>query len=276
MTVSVVIVSYNASADLARCLDSLVAAPPTRLQDFVVVDNGSTDGAPDIVESRFPLVRVMRAGANLGFSRANNLGIRHTTGDLILLLNPDTIVPAGAVDRLAERLEALPAAAAIGPRLVDARGRLELSWGPSPGPVAEWFQKTRTALHARGVQWVTGRLDAAARRERAVAWVSGTCLLVRRADAEAVGLLDERYFLYWEDVDFCAALRARGRAVIFSPVAEVVHARGRSGVDRGAFIEGHYRRGQLAFYAKHRPFWAGPLRLFLRVTGRLPTAADRL
>jgi N-acetylglucosaminyl-diphospho-decaprenol L-rhamnosyltransferase len=119
-------------------------------------------------------------------------------------------------------------------------------------------------------------IEARSRQERAVDWVSGACVLVRRADAEAVGLFDERFFLYWEDADFCASLRALGRLVLFSPVAEVTHARGRSGAGRGAAVGAHYRRGQVAFYAKHHPSWTGALRLFLRLTGRLPAPADGL
>jgi len=276
VTVSVVIVSYNARDDLARCLESIVSAPPARLRELVVVDNASSDGAPELVASRFPSVRLVRAGGNLGFARANNLGLRETTGEHLLLLNPDTVVPPGAIDRLSKRLEELPQAAAIGPRLVDPSGRLELSWGPMPGPIAEGLQKLRGVLHARKVGWVSRRLDVVSRREREVDWVSGACLLVRRTEAEAVGLLDERYFLYWEDIDFCATLRARGRAVVYSPVADVVHARGRSGAGSSEAVGIQYRRGQLAFYAKHRPAWVRPLRLFLRVTGQLPPPGERL
>jgi N-acetylglucosaminyl-diphospho-decaprenol L-rhamnosyltransferase len=276
MSVSVVIVSFDARDDLTRCLESIVSVPPARLRELVVVDNASSDGVPELVESRFPTVRLIRAGGNLGFARANNLGIRQTSGEHVLLLNPDTLMPPGAVDRLSQRLEELPEAAAIGPRLVDPSGRLELSWGPMPGPLAEGVQLLRGALHRREVGWVSRRLEVASRRERQVDWLSGACLLVRRRDADAAGLLDERYFLYWEDIDFCAALRARGRAVVYSPVADVIHARGRSGVGRREAVAIQYRRGQLAFYAKHRPAWVQPLRLFLRLTGRLPPPGDRL
>ena len=98
------------------------------------------------------------------------------------------------------------------------------------GPVAEARQKLTMALYARGWTPVARRVEAAARKERFVDWVSGACLLVRRPDAEAAGLLDERFFLYTEDVDFCASLRARGRRILFTPAAEVVHLRGRSRV----------------------------------------------
>jgi N-acetylglucosaminyl-diphospho-decaprenol L-rhamnosyltransferase len=276
MTVSIVIVSFNARADLERCLGSLEAAPPAVPHEVVVIDNASTDGAPAMIASRFPWVRLVTPGRNLGFAAANNVGLRQATGRLVLLLNPDTVVPAGAIDRLCARLDARPDAAALGPRLVDGRGRAELSWGRLPGPFAEGWQKLVGWLHERGVPPFSRLVERRARRERAVDWVSGACLLVRRTDAEAAGLFDERFFLYWEDADFCAALRALGRRVLFSPVAEVTHARGRSGTGRGAAVAAHYRRGQLAFYAKHHPAWTGLLRRYLGLTGRLPAPSDTL
>jgi GT2 family glycosyltransferase len=103
-----------------------------------------------------------------------------------------------------------------------------------------------------------------------VDWVSGACVLVRRGDAESVGLFDERYFMYIEDVDFCAALRARGRAILFEPRAVVTHARGRSAASAAAATQTAYRRSQLAFYQKHRPAWAPVLRAYLRLRGCLP------
>ena len=105
-------------------------------------------------------------------------------------------------------------------------------------------------------------------------WVSGACLLVSRADAEAVGLLDERFFLYTEDVDFCAALRARGRRILFAPAAEVVHARGRSRASAPGAMNVAYRRSQIAFYEKHHPRWAPLLRAYLRLKGALPPGVD--
>jgi GT2 family glycosyltransferase len=122
--------------------------------------------------------------------------------------------------------------------------------------------------HDRRLPGISHHVERATRRARRVDWVSGACLLVRRADAEAVGLLDERYFMYAEDVDFCAAIRARGRAVLFTPAAEVRHLRGRSAATARSATDAAYRRSQLAFYAKHHPGWVPFLRLFLRLTGR--------
>jgi GT2 family glycosyltransferase len=100
-------------------------------------------------------------------------------------------------------------------------------------------------------------------------WVSGACLIVRRADAQAVGLLDERYFMYTEDVDFCAAIRARGRTVLFTPDVEIVHLRGRSVSSDPESTRLAYRQSHLAFYQKHHPAWAPLLRLYLNLRGEL-------
>ena len=140
---SIVIVSFNAGADLQSCLLSLKKGPPAGDHEIIVVDNESTDGGAAAAE-RIPGVRVIRMGRNAGFAAANNAGIRQSRGDLLLLLNSDTLVPPGALDRLLERLSATGAAAVAGPRLVDAEGRPELSFGRMISPLNEYRQKHRT------------------------------------------------------------------------------------------------------------------------------------
>ncbi len=214
--------------------------------------------------------RLIQLAANVGFSAGNNVGIRASSGEFVLLLNNDTVVPAGALDRLLARLEADAAAAVAGPRLVDGNGAAELSFGPMISPLGELRQKVVTALHARGFGPVTGWVERTTRRERYVDWVSGACLLVRRRAAEEAGLLDERFFLYTEDVDFCASVRARGGKVLFTPVAEVVHLRGRSRTTAPVMLNRAYRRSHLAFYEKHHPHWVPLLRAYLRLKKQLP------
>ena len=253
--VSIVIVSFNARADLERCLESLHAAPPAASHEIIVVDNGSTDGSV-IAAQRWANVRVIEAGSNAGFSSANNIGIRATSGTALLLLNSDTIVPPGAVDALVAELKRDEDVAVVGPRLVDGSGRAELSFGRMIGPLNELRQKRLARSH---------RVEEMTRTRQHPDWVSGACLLVRRADAEAVGGLDERFFMYTEDVDFCAALRARGRIILFAPEIEVVHLRGRSAAAAPAATQAAYRRSQIAFYEKHHPVWARLLKVYLRL-----------
>ena len=253
--VSIIIVSFNARADLERCLESLHASPPRASHEIVVVDNGSSDGSVASAR-RSSDVLVIESGANVGFARANNAGIRASTGTTLLLLNSDTVVPPGAIDRLLGELDAQPDVAVVGPRLVDANRHAELSFGRMIGPWNEWRQK-RLAR--------SGQVESITRQRHYPDWVSGACLLVRRSDAEAVGLLDERYFMYAEDVDFCAAIRARGRRVLFTPDVQVVHLRGRSVATARDETQAAYRRSQIAFYEKHHPFWAPILKLYLRL-----------
>ena len=256
---SIIIVSFNARADLVRCLASLHDSPPAASHEIIVVDNASSDGCVEAAR-RWPDVRVIELGLNTGFAHANNVGLAMARGDNILLLNGDTSVPAGALDDLLAELDRDPSVAVVGPRLVDGDGRAELSFGRMIGPLSEARQKR--LARSRGVEAMT-------RRRQYPDWVSGACLLVRRADAEAVGGLDERFFMYTEDVDFCAAIRARGRRILFTPDVEIVHLRGRSAASAPASTAAAYRRSQLAFYEKHHPAWAPVLKLYLRIRGQL-------
>jgi GT2 family glycosyltransferase len=267
---SVIIVTFNSRDHIDVCLGSILEHMPAIDHDIVVVDNASEDGTAAAIRARWSDVRLIDAGANLGFARANNLGIKQTLGSLILLLNPDTIVSAGAIYRLIAALDARPDAAIAGPRLVNGNGRAELSFGAMMSPLAELRQKTLVRGSDRGVGAITAYVEWLTRHPRDVDWVSGACMLIRRADAEAVGLMDERYFMYVEDVDFCAAVRARGRRVLFAPDAEIVHVRGQSRATASAASQQAYRRSQMAFYDKHHPGWARALRLYLKLSGRLP------
>jgi GT2 family glycosyltransferase len=252
---AIVIVSYNARADLERCLQSLHDAPPSTPHEIVVVDNASTDGSLAAARAR-PGVRAIASGGNRGFAAANNMGIRATTGSLILLLNSDTIVPPGAIDGLVRVLSQHPEVAIAGPRLVDGEGRAELSFGQMLTIWTEFRRQSLMRRVARGDATAIAHVEAVTRQASRPDWVTAACLLVRRGDAEAVGLLDERYFMYTEEVDFCAAMRARGRGVLFTPEVQVVHLRGRSVATAPAATRARYRTSHLAFYWKHHPLQA--------------------
>jgi N-acetylglucosaminyl-diphospho-decaprenol L-rhamnosyltransferase len=261
LDLSIVIVSYNAREDLERCLASLHEPPPSTRHEIVVVDNASTDGSADAAR-RWPSVRVISEPSNCGFAAANNAGIRATAGANILLLNSDTIVPPGAVDALVGVLHDHPDASVVGPRLVDRNRRAELSFGPMLSPVNEWRQKRLVRGNDQHDPIVSREVERMTRKVQWPDWVSGACLLVRRADAESVGLLDERYFMYTEDADFCAAIRARGGRVLFTPSVEVMHLRGRSAANASVATRAAYRRSHLAFYRKHHPALAPLLRAY--------------
>ena len=262
-TLAIVIVSHNTRTDLENCLQALHDHPPRVTHEIVVVDNASRDGSVDAVRSRWPGVRVIALSSNVGFAAANNQGIRATNSELILLLNSDTVVPDGSLDRLIAALQELPGASIVGPKIVDGEGRAELSYGRMMTPLSELRQKLLLKFAS------PARLTALTSQTRRVDWVTAACLLVRRGDAEAAGLLDERYFMYCEDVDFCAAVRANGGAIYFTPVTRIVHLRGRSWGARAAASSESYGRSQLAFYRKHHPGWVPLLRLYLGLRGKL-------
>jgi GT2 family glycosyltransferase len=138
------------------------------------------------------------------------------------------------------------------------------------GPLAELRQKLLTRGQERQWPLVSARVERASRQASFPDWVSGACLLIRRAPLERAGLLDERYFLYTEDVDLCAAVRAQGGVVRFSPEAEVVHERGASRASAPGHAGQAYRRSQLAFYRKHHPAWVPLLAAYLKIRGRFP------
>lgn len=266
-TVAIVIVSFNVRDELDACLRALPAAVGGVAAAIAVVDNGSTDGTVEMLRERWPAIQLIETGTNVGFARANNIGIEHTRSELVLLLNPDTIPGPTSIARLIERLRDHPEAAATGPRLVDATGVPELSFGWSMSPLGELRQKTIEGLARQGVgpmqRWLARALRTAGTRD----WVSGACLLARRSDLEAVGLLDERFFMYAEDIDLCVSFRRRGRTVRFEPDVEVPHLRGRSGASNPE-LERRRRESHLAYYRKHHPLWAPVLYWYLRMTGR--------
>jgi len=265
--VAIVIVTFNSARDIDRALRSLADPPPATPHEILVVDNASADDTVTRVRASWPGVRLIASPSNLGFAAANNRGIRESSSELVLLLNPDTSVPRGAIDRLVAHLDARPDVAIVGPRIVDGEGRAELSFGSMIAPLTELRQKVLVVGNDRGVRPIVSMVDRMTRRTREVDWVSGACLLIRRADLEAAGLLDERFFLYTEDVDLCASVRRRGRTVLFAADVEIQHLRGRSA---GATTAAAYRRSQLAFYAKHHPSWLPWLRAYLKVRGELP------
>jgi N-acetylglucosaminyl-diphospho-decaprenol L-rhamnosyltransferase len=262
----IIIVNHNTATHLRACLASLRDAPPAIPHHVCVVDNASSDGSVAATWD-FPDVELVALSENVGFAAANNIGIRRTSSPLILLLNSDTLVPAGALERLVERLDATGAVAA-GPRLESAPGAPEVSFGPMLSPHAEAMQGIRVKLSTSKARWARRLIARHVAKEREVDWVSGACLLVRRAAAVEVGLLDERYFMYEEDVDFCAGLRARGGRILFTPASTVIHTRGGSFAATGQAVSPLYDSSHVRFYEKHAPHWAPLLKAWLAVRGR--------
>lgn len=240
MRVTVVVVHWNSLADLPGCLEALGTVPGL---EIVVADNASPDDGEDLVRRRFPAVRWLALARNAGFGAAVNAGAAATRSTWILALNPDTTVMGQDLLAMVAAGEDL-GAAALGPRMLDRAGRVELSYGTRDSLLGDlkWL-----------LAWRGARMWKLAASPREVSWVTGACLLVRREAFERVGGFDEEYFLYFEDADLCRRLRLRGGRVIYHPGFSVVHRRGASGRGQAARVRLAYRQSQLRFVSLHRP-----------------------
>jgi GT2 family glycosyltransferase len=266
-SLAIIIVTYNSVDEIDACLHSLVGQTSPFPTTITVVDNASRDGTAKHVRKNWPSVQVIDSGGNLGFARANNIGIRATTGDYVLLMNPDTVAPPGAIQTLVRGLASNPDAAIAGARLLSESGFPELSWGVPINPWNELGTMIFSRLYLRKIRLLVRRMDKLSRSARDVAWVSGACMAIRRPDLDAVGLLDERYFMYNEDVDLCLAMKKRGRRVVYVAGSEVLHYRGKSAAQNPE-LERLRQQSHVAYYKKHLPMWTPLLRIYLTITGK--------
>ncbi|HZQ16280.1 MAG TPA: glycosyltransferase family 2 protein [Gaiellaceae bacterium] len=242
--VSVVVVTFNALPHVERCLESV------RGRDVIVVDNGSTDGTVERVRERFPDVRLVEQG-NVGMGGGNNAGMRLAEGGYFFLLNSDAWVEGDGLDRLLAFAAAHPDAAVVGPRLANPDGSLQRSVRGEPTLwrlATEYFfiRKLGPRTNLLNPLYAGGfRHDA----PRAVDWLSGAALLVRREAADAVGLFDEDFFMFSEEADWQTRFRRAGWTVWFCPDATVTHV---GGASHGGRLYVENLRGHLRFFAKHR------------------------
>lgn len=269
---SVVIVSWNTRDLLAQCLASVYAHPPDGTLDVLVVDNASTDGSVELVRARFPRVRLIENRENVGFARACNQGMRQAVGQAVLILNSDTIVQAGALQALLACLERHPSAGACGPMLLNPDGSFQASFADFPTLRAELIHQFGLARRLLSRSYPSYDLEAS-RVPRVVEWVGGACMLVRRACLEQVGLLDESFVMYGEEVDWCYRMRARGWAVWYTPSARVVHLGGQSAARVPTWRHLQIQRGRVRFFRKHYgASAAGALVALIRITSLLKAA----
>ena len=267
MDLSIVIVSWNTRELLRGCLASLPAATGGLETEVIVVDNASADGSAEMVVSEFPHVRLMDAGGNLGFARANNLALPHTMGRCVLLLNPDTVCPPDSLGRLYRFVNTRPNTAAAGPRLVDGEGRPTITWGVFPRARDHWLgflDPRRLWLRgplARRVSVIPARTD----RSRTVDYVLGACFMIPRTALETVGPLDDRYFLYFEETDWCWRARREGLDVWYCAETEVAHLEGQAAARAGGFAQRQFQKSYRQFVAKNygrRRLWTFRLAQF--------------
>ena len=260
---SVILVNYNAGNELYRSLQSVVDELHGVSWEGVVVDNNSTDSSADVALEFAPNFSLIRNNENIGFSRGVNQGLAATLAPLVLILNPDCRLMAGAIAELKFELEEYSDCAIAGPKILNPDGSVQ---GTARGDPNMWTGLFgRTTFLGRVLPWlpVSRRNVVAASANRSnqpsaiVDWVSGACMLVRRDALETVGGFDERYFLYWEDADLCRRLRATGNHVRYVQAATAIHRVGQSSHTARADTVRAFHASAFLYYSTHvasKPF----------------------
>jgi GT2 family glycosyltransferase len=278
---TVVVVNWNVRDLLRRCLYSLLGNGDRQgdvpRPEVIVVDNASVDGSPQMVRDEFPRVRLIANEENRGFTAANNQGLALATqpgrgedrGRYLLLLNPDAEVVGDALETMVDYMEAHPRVGALGPRLYYPDGRQQSSRRRFPTLVTalvestviqEWWPDNRFLRR----YYMAGTDDGAI---QPVDWLVGACLLVRREAYEQVGGLDESFFMYSEELDWCRRIKEAGWDIIYLPTATVIHHEGKSSEQVVPARHIHFQSSKVRYFAKHHGrFQAGVVRWFLLAT----------
>jgi GT2 family glycosyltransferase len=267
---SVIVVSWNTQDMLKRCLESIGSSLKGQLEDpagpivdcsaepatceVFVVDNASTDGSAQTVREHFPWVQLIENEKNIGFAQANNQAISQSEGRCVLLLNSDTEVYPGALEAMLGFMEEHPRAGGCGPRLLNADGSLQASCHPMLTPEREFWRLIFLDRLWHRATYVQEQWDW--RAPRRVEVIKGACFLLRRAGLDEVGLLDERYFIYTEEMDLCYRLRQAGWQLWWVPQAIVKHYGEASSRQMAETMYVQLYRSKVQFYRK----FGGPRR----------------
>ncbi len=245
MDLSVVIVNWNTRDLLIQCLESVFRTAGEVNLEVFVVDNGSVDGSRERVKERFPDVRMIENRGNVGFARANNQALKISGGRYLLLLNPDTRVRGKAIAELISFMEGHSEAGISGVQLLNANGSKQNSIANFPSLATELLNK-RLLRHLFPKKFPGKERSYSAPIE--VDSVIGACMMVRRSAADQVGILDEDYFLFLEETDWCYRMKKAGWKVYHVPQVEVDHFQGKS-------AEGHKKRGKVEYYRSRYHFF---------------------
>ena len=259
---TIVIVNYNAGPALIDCLDSLGREVDGGMNlEVRLVDNASTDGSLEQVKAGRPWVTVTANHYNFGFARAVNQALGQATGRYWMLLNPDTLVKPGSLPKLITFADARPTAGAIGPRIIDPDGQIQYSARTAQGPEAFLFNRYSLLTRLWPGNPISRRYlmsDWDHDQVREVDWLSGAALLIRPEAAAEAGLMDEGFFLFHEDVDWCMRIGAAGYGVVYYPGAEVVHHIGISKETESLKLLRIRHQSMIRYIHKHQRRW-GPL-----------------
>lgn len=260
MDVTAVVVSWNVRDLLRRCLASLQEAKAEGLAlEAVVVDNASHDGSADLVRSEFPWARLVENPDNAGFSRGCNQGAALGQGRSLLLLNPDAWLAPGSLAKMVRYLDSHPEVGVAGPRTFGCDGSLQSSRRRFPTAATAFLESTTVQHHFPALSLFRRYYceDLPEDQEQQVDWLTGACLLIRRAAWEQVGPLDERFFMYFEETDWCWRAHHAGWRAVYLPDAEAHHAGGGSSAQDLPLRHIRFNDSRCKYAAKHVGPWFG-------------------
>jgi GT2 family glycosyltransferase len=254
--ISVVIVGWNAKPYLELCLASLAKTPPRRSMEVLVVDNASTDDSVDMVETKFPWVKLIKSSENLGFAKGNNMAIRQCQGRYIALVNPDVIVFPGCLDALADFLDENPKVGNVGPRVLNPDLSMQSTCRRFPTLWNNFCSATGLSTRFKNSRLFAGEhmLYFPHDRTLTVDVLVGCFSMIPREALDAVGLLDEVLFMYGDDVDWCRRARNAGWQVVFYPGAQAIHDRGKITAPYPVRFAVAQQRSILYYWSKHHGF----------------------
>jgi GT2 family glycosyltransferase len=247
---SIIILNWNTKDLLAQCIDAIVRHSDGIAYEIIVVDNASTDGSQDMLANRFASVRLIQNTHNVGFARANNRGMRESRGQHFLLLNTDAFVKPGSLQALLHVLRTQQHAGIVGAHLLNADGSFQASHTPFPSLAQEFMILSGLGRALLGPHYPS-RGPEDNKGPQAVDYVEGAALLVRREAFEKAGGLDEDYFMYAEEVDWCYSMKRAGWQVWYAPEARITHLGGGSSKNRKTAREADLYRSRMRFFRKH-------------------------
>jgi N-acetylglucosaminyl-diphospho-decaprenol L-rhamnosyltransferase len=251
MDVSVIIVNWNTRDLLGQCLQSVYDTTSDLDFEVMVVDNASTDGSVEMVRRDFPHVRVIANVDNVGFVRANNQAIAHCQGRYVLLLNSDTKVLPGSLDKTVQLMNEHPGAGIIGVRLLNPDGTFQASYTPFPTLWREFLILSSLGRLLIRPSFPSFGPRAEKGAQKIEGYMEGAYLMVRREAVGQIGGLDERIFMYAEDVDWCYRFHQAGWEVWYLPQAPIIHYGGQSSKQRRNRMEAELYRSRVCFFRKH-------------------------
>lgn len=251
VVLSIIIVHYKTRRLTFRCLETVYRYAPECDFEVILLDNGSEDNIREKVLREYPRVRFIEVGQNIGFAKANNLGMHNARGDFLLLLNSDTEFIGPSLEEMVRHMASYPGIGAIGPKHIDGANRFQLSCGKFPTLVSEIFRKVWHYHLSINDYHIRDYLDQKYSNNEQVDWLSGSCLLLRREALQQAGLLDETFFMYFEDVDLCRRISDKGWGIHLLADTSIVHHGGESVKINllQSLIE--YRKSQIHFGRKY-------------------------